>query len=266
MFCPNCGYENGNTNKFCLKCGKEFKVRLGGDGNKISETANSSTASVEPAVQPVTESVTQTVSQNNSQNFSNYTFKDEEKEEEETLYDYYEQHSLGGRIKNYLKKNSSEKSIYINGAKVIRIALGIFLILFYGIDLIINAGKLSSEQYLVMYYYDIIFIVYDAILSAAGVILIAANRTRSGTIIAASLILLPMVVIGLTITRAIILFPCMLLIIESLKMKEDLIKYEKNSRDVVVLLVITIIDFALFWVELIFHVNILNVLIKLLFA
>lgn len=25
MFCPECGYENNDENKFCMKCGKDIK-------------------------------------------------------------------------------------------------------------------------------------------------------------------------------------------------------------------------------------------------
>lgn len=35
MFCPNCGHENSNENKYCMKCGKDIK--------KESESFNADT-------------------------------------------------------------------------------------------------------------------------------------------------------------------------------------------------------------------------------
>ena len=90
MFCPECGYENNDENKFCMKCGKNLDAVL----NECKSDNEF-----------IQESDTNNIKLDTQSNDS--IFKDKEKDNDIAIDEYYRNHTVRGRFKEKFKKISA---------------------------------------------------------------------------------------------------------------------------------------------------------------
>lgn len=131
MICNNCGNNNNDENKFCIKCGKELSVIKNTSPNACpncgAENGESSKFCVSCGKQLILKSET-----------INNTFQRKQKSKKQ----------LRQESKNSLKKNMIRKNSYFNNLKFLWIPVGVVIgtvIIVLSLELIFNKYPNSSE-------------------------------------------------------------------------------------------------------------------------
>lgn len=203
MFCPNCGHENNDENKFCMKCGKPFQ-------QKFQNTNQNVNSNVQPAI------------------------------------------DFTGQNYPYIPV-PFDNCIYTKGAKIIRLVVGIISMV---LPLLILLQSCASGIINIFENPDAADGTAGFLLSifmlTAGIISVAARKTRGGTITAISFYLLGTVIsdIDVAVFKDLIIWSYVslifaILLIISLAMKKDSSNCKKISLDVIILGIITFIISAI---------------------
>lgn len=203
MFCPNCGHENNDENKFCMKCGKPFQ-------QKLQDTNQNVNSNVQPAP------------------------------------------SFAAQNYPYIPV-PFDNCIYTKGAKIIRLVVGIISMV---LPLLILLQSCASGIINIFENPDAADGTAGFLLSifmlTAGIISVAARKTRGGTITAISFYLLGTVIsdIDVAVFKDLIIWSYVslifaILLIISLAMKKDSANCKKISLDVIIIGIITLIIAAI---------------------
>lgn len=211
MFCPNCGYENNNENKFCMECGKDIR----------QETNEFSSNSLE--------------NKNTSQNKQNIGANN---------------YNMVNQSYSHMPTAPSINSCsYTKGSKTIRLVIGIISIVLSLVIVFQSCAAGVANAFVSPDSMDgTAGFFLSVFMLTSGIISIAARKTRGSIITAASFYLFGAVIgianVGIfkdLLVWSVIAIIFAILLTVSLTMKVDNINSNKFSLDVIVLGIATII-------------------------